>query len=341
VFPGPFTLDAAVAVAGEAAESAVLHLVDCSLLTPPQPGPDGRPRYLMLETLRAFGRDLLADGGEQPAAAASLAGYAVRVAELAATGLNSNGGEMAAARWLDAEDIAVHQALTWALEHDSATALRLAVALAPWWPLRGRLVAGRALLHHAIERSGQHDHLWFAAMFRLGRLATIMGDYSAALVHLTAACEVLAAGAPSLELVDALAARSVVLRNLGRLPEATDDGRRALSLARQVGYPGGEAMALAHLSLAAAYGGDAEAALVGASQAQRIDPDPGYRRRIRHNGDRPGLTSAVGVRGNGAAQHPGAGAGHPGGRGPDRCTDRWAAIYQRQYCALAPGPDPG
>jgi predicted ATPase len=42
VFPGPFTLDAAEAVAGADAGAAVLHLVECSLLTPPRPGPDGR-----------------------------------------------------------------------------------------------------------------------------------------------------------------------------------------------------------------------------------------------------------------------------------------------------------
>ena len=65
VFPGPFTLEAAETVAGAAAESAVLHLVDCSLLTPPRPGPDGRARYLMLETLRAYGLERLADAGER------------------------------------------------------------------------------------------------------------------------------------------------------------------------------------------------------------------------------------------------------------------------------------
>jgi len=45
VFPGPFTLEAAEAVAGAGAGPVVLHLVDCSLLSPPQAGPDGRPRY--------------------------------------------------------------------------------------------------------------------------------------------------------------------------------------------------------------------------------------------------------------------------------------------------------
>ena len=55
VFPGPFTLEAAEVAAGTGAGSAVLHLVDCSLIAPPRAGPDGRLRYLMLETLRAYG----------------------------------------------------------------------------------------------------------------------------------------------------------------------------------------------------------------------------------------------------------------------------------------------
>ena len=42
VFPGPFTLEGAEAVAGAGARQAVLHLVDCSLLVPPRVGPDGR-----------------------------------------------------------------------------------------------------------------------------------------------------------------------------------------------------------------------------------------------------------------------------------------------------------
>ena len=54
VFPGPFTLTAAEAVAGPEAGPTVLRLVDCSLLVPPRTGPDGRARYLMLETLRAY-----------------------------------------------------------------------------------------------------------------------------------------------------------------------------------------------------------------------------------------------------------------------------------------------
>ena len=157
VFPGPFTLEAAETVAGAAAGPVVLHLVDCSLLAPPRTGPDGRARYLMLETLRAYGLERLAEAGEQPAAAAALAHHALQVAEQAAVGLQASGGELAAARWLDAEDATTQQALAWALKDDPATALRLAIALAPWWQLRGRLAAGYGLLRAASRgrRAGQ------------------------------------------------------------------------------------------------------------------------------------------------------------------------------------------
>jgi predicted ATPase len=154
VFPGPFTLEAAEAVAGRDAGPAVLRLVDCSLLVPPRAGPDGRSRYSMLETLRAYGNRLLTQAGEQDRAAAALAGWALAVAEQAAAGLQtSTAEEVAAGHWLDAEEAAMQQVLAWAPGHDPATAARLAGALGWWWWLRGRLpglygrlreVAGRA-----------------------------------------------------------------------------------------------------------------------------------------------------------------------------------------------------
>ena len=120
VFPGPFTLEAAEAVAGPGAGLVVLRLVECSLLVPPRAGPDGRSRYGMLETLRAYAAGLLAGAGEDARAAAALAGWAVEVAEQAAAGLQTIEGEAPAARWLDAEDATIRQALDWAAEHDPA-----------------------------------------------------------------------------------------------------------------------------------------------------------------------------------------------------------------------------
>ena len=83
VFSAGFTLEAAEAVAGAAVGPAVLRLVDCSLLSPPQAGPDGRLRYVMLETLRAYGAGQLAEAGEQEQAEAALARYALGMAEQA------------------------------------------------------------------------------------------------------------------------------------------------------------------------------------------------------------------------------------------------------------------
>jgi hypothetical protein len=89
VFPGPFTLDGAEAVAGPVAGQAVPRLVDCSLLVPPRADPDGRTRYTMLETLRAFGAGLLAEASEDAKPGPPLAGVRGRGAEAASAGLHT------------------------------------------------------------------------------------------------------------------------------------------------------------------------------------------------------------------------------------------------------------
>ena len=227
-------------MAGAAAGPAVLRLVDCSLLTPPRAGPDGRSRYAMLETLRAYGAGLLAQAGEQDGAAAALAGYALRVAEQAAAGLQTGDGELAAARWLDAEDATMRQVLGWAMEHDPAVALRLAGALGWWWFLRGRLAGEYPLLREAADRAEPGSGGWCAAQFWLGWAAQFSADLAGALGHFTALRDAVAGRPPSRALADALAGRATVLRLMGRTAEAVGEARRALALAREIGYPAGE-----------------------------------------------------------------------------------------------------
>jgi predicted ATPase/DNA-binding CsgD family transcriptional regulator len=301
VFPGPFTLAGAEAVAGPGAGAAVMHLVDCSLLIPPRTGPDGRARYMALETLRAYGAERLAEAGEQREAAAALAGHALAVAESAAAELAASGGELAAARWLDAEDATVHLALNWALGRDPATALRLAVALAPWWYLRGRWAAGRVLLTEAVQPAVPAGLQWCAGQVWLGYLAWVTADYAAALGHFTLACE--AAGATSdavgggdaagsgdavgggdaagsgdavgggdAVLADGLLGRSAALRNLGRLAEAAQDADRALAISGRLGYLVGRVSALRQLGLLRYYQGDQQASLAFLRQAEQVPP---------------------------------------------------------------------
>ena len=88
LFPGPFTLEAAEAAAGQDTGPVVARLVDCSLLVPPQAGVDGRSRYAMLETYALTGPGAGGGGRGRVPADAALAGYALRVAEQATSGCN-------------------------------------------------------------------------------------------------------------------------------------------------------------------------------------------------------------------------------------------------------------
>jgi predicted ATPase/DNA-binding NarL/FixJ family response regulator len=270
VFPGPFTLDAADAVAEPRVGPAVLHLVECSLLVPPRVDPDGRSRYVMLETLRAYGNRMLGEAGEQEQAEAALAGYALRVAEQAAAGLRTGAGEVPAARWLDAEEATMRQALGWAINHDAASVQRLAVALAPWCFLRGRLAGEYPLMRQAAGQAPPGSEVWCTTQFWLGWSALYAGDPVGALGHFTAVCDAVGDGPPLPALADCLAGRAVALASQGQTAEASQDGRHAMVLGRKLGYLAGEGTAILALGLVAGYTGDFDGALQLARRAQQI-----------------------------------------------------------------------
>jgi predicted ATPase/DNA-binding CsgD family transcriptional regulator len=276
VFPGPFTLEGSEAVAGAGSGPAVFHLVDCSLLVPPRAGPDGGSRYVMLETLRAYGARLLAEVGEGDAVACALARYALRVAEDAASGLTAGTGEVAAARWLDAEDATMRRVLDWALDHDAvlgpdgAVAPRLAAALAWWWQIRGRLAGQVPLLRAAAVSAAAGSDAWCAGLTWLGQASLDSADPAGALRHFTAVRDAIDEGGPSPLRARCLSGRSATLLGMGRIAEAADDARRSLVLARDGGHPAAEALALAVLSLVACVGGDRVGAVQLARQAERI-----------------------------------------------------------------------
>ena len=270
MFPGPFTLEGAEAVAGPGAGAAALHLVDCSLLVPPRVGTDGRSRYGMLETLRSYGSAQLEQAGEQDGAAAALAGWALCMAEEAAVGLETSAGELDAARWLDAEDATTRQVLAWAIAHDTATAVRLAAALGWWWFLRGRLAGAYPLLREVTERAEPGSDGWCTAQFWLGWTAVFSADLAGALGHFTVLRDAVADRPPSRALADAPAGRAITLHNMGRIPEAVGDARRALAMAREIKYPVGELLALGGLTFAASFAGDHDDAVRLGWQAAQV-----------------------------------------------------------------------
>jgi predicted ATPase/DNA-binding CsgD family transcriptional regulator len=270
VFPGPFTLEGAEAVAGADSGSVVLHLVDCSLLVPPRAGPDGRFRYVMLETLRVYGAGLRAEGGEGDADAAALAGYALGVAEDAEAGLIAGAGEVAAARWLDAEDATMRHVLEWAMAHHGVVASRLAAALAWWWQVRGRLAGQVPQLLEAVNRAAAGSDAWCTGHIWLGQASLDSANPGGALRHFTAVRDAIGDCGPFPLLARCLSSRSATLLTMGRIGEAAGDARRSLAVARQGDYPLAEALALAVLSLVACVGGDRVGAVQLAGRAEQI-----------------------------------------------------------------------
>jgi DNA-binding CsgD family transcriptional regulator/tetratricopeptide (TPR) repeat protein len=223
----------------------------------------------MLETLRAFGRERLADPAEASAAASGLAGHAVAIAEEAAAAMQLSAGELRAARRLDAEDPSLRQALAWALEHDPDMALRLAVALTPWRVMRGHEEA-HAQLSAAARQAAPGTARWTEAQYWLGQ-AVAKSDQGAALAYYRVASEALGEGPPTPVLALALAGYSNMLNVTGR-PGGIDVADRALVVARELSDPCSLAFALMARSQAAQQAGDLNAAADCARQASRIDP---------------------------------------------------------------------
>jgi DNA-binding CsgD family transcriptional regulator len=249
----------------------VLRLVDCSLLAPPLAGLDGRARYLMLETLRAYGLRQLVAAGEEHEAGAALARHALVVAEQAAADLEASGRELAGARWLDAEDATVHQALRWALDNQPDVALRLAIALAPWWSRQGRTSAGYELLGLTIAHTDAGGEWWSAAQFWRGVLSPDPLE-RAGLDHFSAARDALVGHGPTPMLVRTLNERAHCLAHLRRYGEAVQDAKDALAMATNLAWPTGEAISLTSLAVLAHYTGNNADTLFYLRRAQQIDP---------------------------------------------------------------------
>jgi predicted ATPase/DNA-binding CsgD family transcriptional regulator len=270
IFPAHFSLDAARVVAGADGPPAVLRLVDSSLLMPPTDGFDGRTRYLMLQTLRAYGLEQLAAAGEDQDAAARLALYATGVAEQASAELEASGREAAGARWLEAEDATMHAALRWSLDDQPGMALRLALALAPWWLRQGRSAAGHELLGSAAKAVAAGEESWCAAQFWLGELSPDPFE-RAGLDQFTTVSAALAPGGPSPMLVRTLVSRAHCLAHLRRYSQASHDARDALAMATGLAWPAGEAISLTCLAVLSHYAGDNDESLACLQRAERID----------------------------------------------------------------------
>ncbi|MFI9007744.1 BTAD domain-containing putative transcriptional regulator [Actinosynnema sp. NPDC053489] len=149
VFPAGFDLEAAERLAGDRAFDLLAALVDKSLV---QVVDDAR--YRMLETIREFCLERLAEGGRVAAARAEHAEYFRDLAETAEPHLRGKEQLTWIAR-LEAERDNLLAALHFAADSgDADTAVRLAAAMSMFWTMRGNRAESLPWLRLALAAPG-------------------------------------------------------------------------------------------------------------------------------------------------------------------------------------------
>jgi predicted ATPase/DNA-binding SARP family transcriptional activator/DNA-binding CsgD family transcriptional regulator len=187
VFAGGFSLEAAEAVGegevigrGDVLES-LLVLMDKSLVVA-RPTGDRGVRYRLLEPVRQYARERLEESGEADLFRHRHAAFFLALAEEAE--LDLKGPRQA--EWLEqleAERDSLRAALSWSLEREPETALRLAVALARFWEIRSYYSEGSAWLEAVLRKSQRADAAARAkALTEAGTFAWHRGDFEKAIM---------------------------------------------------------------------------------------------------------------------------------------------------------------
>jgi tetratricopeptide (TPR) repeat protein len=188
VFVGGCALSCAEAMCARTGNEMddIASLVDKSLLRPVEQTEDSReePRLLMLETIREYGLEMLASGGEATEARQWHAEHFLQLAEEAVPALD---GPLLT-DWLnrlEQEHDNLRAALHWLLESNAeaaagqvALALRLAAALERFWVVRGYRNEGLTFLEWALKGSaGAAPAVRAKALLVAARLTSMQSDY--------------------------------------------------------------------------------------------------------------------------------------------------------------------
>jgi len=276
VFAGGWTLSAVEAVCAEEEEEGIdrqsvlnqlAELVNKSLVVA-EVGSTRSMRYRLLEPVRQYARERLADAWDADAVRRRHAAFFVEVAEAAEVELGGADREIWL-EYLDFEHDNMRAALAWAESGagDPEIALRIAGALSRFWAIRGHLHEGLGWLESAQKLEAGVPSARAKALSGAGWLALLQGDRTSARRDLQA----------SLSLARQLHDTSGIaetLKNLGRV--ALEDGdvqlaracfTESLSLSRAMGYRWTIAFALTGLAQVAVIDAELQRARVLFEQA--------------------------------------------------------------------------
>jgi predicted ATPase len=190
VFAGGCTLEAAEAVgalatdaeSGDAASvlDCAASLIDKSLLRRNDPAPSPEPHMRMLDTIREYALERLADSGEEAIVRRQHATYFLSLAEQAAAELKGPRRTTWLNRLEDEHDN-LRAALRWAKEQrEVRIGLRLAVALEQFWELRSYLSEGARWLAELLAITEDEEPQLKAAALRIAGNRTFAFDIASA-----------------------------------------------------------------------------------------------------------------------------------------------------------------
>ena len=285
VFVGGFDLAAAEPVCGsdpvdpDDVMDLLASLVQKSLVT--MSNADGNARYRMLETIRDYAAEKLADSGERAATAARHCEHFFALAKQARDGLQGpHQGE-----WLDrleTEQDNLRAALSLAQADDSGVdpfiAVKMAVALQNFWIMRGRASEGRAAVRATLARPAiqASDQAQAHALYVGAALAWVQSDLNEALSMLQSCLQLRRGLAKPVDVAATLSTLAVTKLGSGDAAGAAADGLEALQLFRDCGHAVGEAISLLQLGQIEAFLGNDAQALIHLQASRAIA------RRIKH-----------------------------------------------------------
>ena len=281
VFAEGCSLDALQAVAGvgrtdggEAAAADPLELAaelhDLSLITVTE-GPDGEPRAGMLETIRDYALERLAESGEFDEACRRHAEHYAALAEWARGEWYFGPEHLTALDQLEAEHDNLRAALAWALDtpaenpaeraERAAIGLRLARALAQFWYQHGHVAEGRRWLERAIELApGDAGAPLARAVHGLGILLAQQGEYGSAVELLERNLTLWRELGDSEQESRELNSLGVIYRNLGDTDTARSLLARSAEIGRKLGSDHRVGIALTNLGQAESLAGNLDRA---------------------------------------------------------------------------------
>jgi len=261
IFAGGFSMEAAEAVANPRGELNVLdgldQLSEHSLLRSVTAA-DGEPRFTMLETIREYGLERLAESGDEEVTRRAHAAFFLTLAIEADAALRGPNQGIWFER-LETEQDNFRSALGWALTGQPETALGLVAALYGFWSYRGYFTEARDWTERALATgAAAAPDVRAQALNWSSRLAWRRADYETA----SSLAEEALALARS---VDDRSSEAWALMNLGSIANALGDVKRAASLSTEaeacflsIGDRHGAAMAIIDQATVAGAAGDVD-----------------------------------------------------------------------------------